>query len=335
MYNLGYQSLIAIEALNAAGQEFAKDWHWPIIELVSGLNPNNIFDCIAYGAVFFMPIYIVTFIVGIFWEAVFAVVRGHEISEGAFVTTVLFALSCPPDAPLWQVALGISVGLVIGKEIFGGTGKNFLNPALTGRAFLYFAYPASWSGDLSWVAVDGYSAATILGLSAESGYQFLPESYSWSNAFLGFIPGSIGETSTLAILIGLAILLFTRVASWRIIAGVLLGTIATSYLFNIIGSETNPMFSMPFWWHMVVGGYAFGMVFMATEPVSGSHTNKGRWIYGIVIGVLVVLIRVVNPAFPEGMMLAILFANLTSPLIDYFVVKQNINRRNKVIYAER
>ena len=200
---------------------------------------------------------------------------------------------------------------------------------------MYFAYPASWSGDLSWVAVDGYSAATILGLSAASGYQFLPESYSWSNAFLGFIPGSIGETSTLAILIGLAILLFTRVASWRIIAGVLLGTIATSYLFNIIGSETNPMFSMPFWWHMVVGGYAFGMVFMATEPVSGSHTNKGRWIYGIVIGVLVVLIRVVNPAFPEGMMLAILFANLTSPLIDYFVVKQNINRRNKVIYAER
>ena len=335
MYNLGYQSLIAIEALNAAGQEFTKDWHWPIIELVSGLNPNNIFDCIAYGAVFFMPIYIVTFIVGIFWEAVFAVVRGHEISEGAFVTTVLFALSCPPDAPLWQVALGISVGLVIGKEIFGGTGKNFLNPALTGRAFLYFAYPASWSGDLSWVAVDGYSAATILGLSAESGYQFLPDSYSWSNAFLGFIPGSIGETSTLAILIGLAILLFMRVASWRIIAGVLIGTIATSYLFNIIGSESNPMFSMPFWWHMVVGGYAFGMVFMATEPVSGSHTNKGRWIYGIIIGVLVVLIRVVNPAFPEGMMLAILFANLTSPLIDYFVVKQNINRRNKVIYAER
>ena len=276
MYNLGYQSLIAIDALNAAGQEFAKDWHWPIIELVSGLNPNNIFDCIAYGAVFFMPIYLVTFIVGIFWEAIFAVVRGHEISEGAFVTTVLFALSCPPNAPLWQVALGITVGLVIGKEIFGGTGKNFLNPALTGRAFLYFAYPASWSGDLSWVAVDGYSAATILGLSAESGYQFLPESYNWSNAFLGFIPGSIGETSTLAILVGLAVLLFTRVASWRVISGVLLGTILTSMLFNIIGSDTNPMFSMPFWWHMVVGGYAFGMVFMATCLLYTSPSPRDR-----------------------------------------------------------
>ena len=166
-------------------------------------------------------------------------------------------------------------------------------------------------------------------------YQFLPESYNWSNAFLGFIPGSIGETSTLAILVGLAVLLFTRVASWRVISGVLIGTILTSMLFNIIGSDTNPMFSMPFWWHMVVGGYAFGMVFMATEPVSGSHTNNGRWIYGFTIGILVVLIRVVNPAFPEGMMLAILFANLTSPLIDYFVVKQNTKRRNKVIYAER
>ena len=329
MYNLGYQSLIAIEALNAAGQEFTKDWHWPIIELVSGLNPNNIFDCIAYGAVFFMPIYIVTFIVGIFWEAVFAVVRGHEISEGAFVTTVLFALSCPPDAPLWQVALGISVGLVIGKEIFGGTGKNFLNPALTGRAFLYFAYPVDWSGDSVWVAVDGYSSPTILGIGAQEGLNGIQAQYSWFDAFLGSIPGSIGETSTLFILIGLIILLYTRVASWRVIAGVLLGTFVTSELFNFIGSDTNPMFSLPFHWHLVIGGFAFGLTFMAVEPVSGSHTNLGRWYYGILIGIMVVLIRVVNPAYPEGMMLAILFANLFAPLIDHFVQERNIKQRLK------
>ena len=334
MYNIGFQALSALEAINLSGAEHAKDWHWPLIQLFSGLNPNNILDCVTYGAIYFIPIYLVTFFVGIAWEMIFAVVRQHEISEGAFVTTVLFALSCPPDAPLWQVALGISVGLVIGKEIFGGTGKNFLNPALTGRAFLYFAYPASWSGDMSWVAVDGYTAATMLGISAQDGYASMPESFSWSNAFFGFVPGSIGETSTVAILIGLAILLFTRIASYRIVGGIIIGTIVTSYIFNIVGSDTNPMFAMPFWWHMVMGGYAFGLVFMATEPVSGSHTNTGRWIYGLVIGFMVVMIRVLNPAYPEGMMLAILFGNLLSPLIDHFVVSRNINLRSRVINAK-
>ena len=334
MYNIGFQALSALEAINLSGAEHLKDWHWPLIQLFSGLDPNNILDSVTYGAIYFIPIYLVTFFVGIAWEMIFAVVRQHEISEGAFVTTVLFALSCPPDAPLWQVALGISVGLVIGKEIFGGTGKNFLNPALTGRAFLYFAYPASWSGDMSWVAVDGYTAATMLGISAQDGYASMPESFSWSNAFFGFVPGSIGETSTVAILIGLAILLFTRIASYRIVGGIIIGTIVTSYLFNIVGSDTNPMFAMPFWWHMVMGGYAFGLVFMATEPVSGSHTNTGRWIYGLVIGFMVVMIRVLNPAYPEGMMLAILFGNLLSPLIDHFVVSRNINLRSRVINAK-
>ena len=334
MYNIGYQALAALEAINLAGAEHIKDWHWPLVQLFSGLDPNSILDCIAYGAIYFIPIYLVTFFVGIAWEMVFAVVRQHEISEGAFVTTVLFALSCPPDAPLWQVALGISVGLVIGKEIFGGTGKNFLNPALTGRAFLYFAYPASWSGDMSWVAVDGYTAATMLGISAQDGYANMPDAFTWSNAFFGLVPGSIGETSTVAILIGLAILLFTKIASYRIVGGVILGTIVTSYLFNLIGSDTNPMFQMPFWWHMVMGGYAFGLVFMATEPVSGSHTNTGRWIYGFVIGFMVIMIRVLNPAYPEGMMLAILFGNLLSPLIDHFVVSRNISYRVKVLNAK-
>jgi|TARA_B100000513_G_scaffold190521_1_gene115063 Na+-transporting NADH:ubiquinone oxidoreductase subunit B len=334
MYNIGYQALAALEAINLAGAEHIKDWHWPLVQLFSGLDPNSILDCIAYGAIYFIPIYLVTFFVGIAWEMVFAVVRQHEISEGAFVTTVLFALSCPPDAPLWQVALGISVGLVIGKEIFGGTGKNFLNPALTGRAFLYFAYPASWSGDMSWVAVDGYTAATMLGISAQDGYANMPDAFTWSNAFFGLVPGSIGETSTVAILVGLAILLFTKIASYRIVGGVILGTIVTSYLFNLIGSDTNPMFQMPFWWHMVMGGYAFGLVFMATEPVSGSHTNTGRWIYGFVIGFMVIMIRVLNPAYPEGMMLAILFGNLLSPLIDHFVVSRNISYRVKVLNAK-
>ena len=334
MYNIGYQALAALEAINLAGAEHVKDWHWPLVQLFSGLDPNSILDCIAYGAIYFIPIYLVTFFVGIAWEMIFAVVRQHEISEGAFVTTVLFALSCPPDAPLWQGALGISVGLVIGKEIFGGTGKNFLNPALTGRAFLYFAYPASWSGDMSWVAVDGYTAATMLGISAQDGYANMPDAFTWSNAFFGLVPGSIGETSTVAILIGLAILLFTKIASYRIVGGVILGTIVTSYLFNLIGSDTNPMFQMPFWWHMVMGGYAFGLVFMATEPVSGSHTNTGRWIYGFVIGFMVIMIRVLNPAYPEGMMLAILFGNLLSPLIDHFVVSRNISYRVKVLNAK-
>ncbi|RZO99256.1 MAG: NADH:ubiquinone reductase (Na(+)-transporting) subunit B [Gammaproteobacteria bacterium] len=334
MYNIGYQALSALEAINLAGAEHLKDWHWPLVQLFSGLDPNSILDCIAYGAIYFIPIYLVTFFVGIAWEMIFAVVRQHEISEGAFVTTVLFALSCPPDAPLWQVALGISVGLVIGKEIFGGTGKNFLNPALTGRAFLYFAYPASWSGDMSWVAVDGYTAATMLGISAQDGYTNMPDTFTWSNAFFGLVPGSIGETSTVAILMGLAILLITKIASYRIVGGIILGTIATTYLFNLIGSDTNPMFQMPFWWHMVMGGYAFGLVFMATEPVSGSHTNAGRWIYGFVIGFMVIMIRVLNPAYPEGMMLAILFGNLLSPLIDHFVVSRNISHRSRVLNAK-
>ena len=334
MYNIGYQALAALEAINLAGAEHVKDWHWPLVQLFSGLDPNSILDCIAYGAIYFIPIYLVTFFVGIAWEMIFAVVRQHEISEGAFVTTVLFALSCPPDAPLWQVALGISVGLVIGKEIFGGTGKNFLNPALTGRAFLYFAYPASWSGDMSWVAVDGYTAATMLGISAQDGYANMPDTFTWSNAFFGLVPGSIGETSTVAILMGLAILLITKIASYRIVGGIILGTIATTYLFNLIGSDTNPMFQMPFWWHMVMGGYAFGLVFMATEPVSGSHTNTGRWIYGFVIGFMVIMIRVLNPAYPEGMMLAILFGNLLSPLIDHFVVSRNISHRSRVLNAK-
>jgi Na+-transporting NADH:ubiquinone oxidoreductase subunit B len=295
--------------------------------MLAGNDASSIWDNMIYGAMYFVPIYLVTFIVGGFWEVLFAMKRGHEVNEGFFVTSILFALICPPNLPLWMVALGISFGVVIGKELFGGTGKNFVNPALAGRAFLFFAYPAFMSGDSVWAAVDGYSGATALSVLKAGGLEALPANMTWMDSFIGTIPGSIGETSTLAILIGGAILLFTRIASWRIVAGVMLGMTALSLLFNAVGSDTNPMFAVQWYWHLVVGGFAFGMIFMATDPVSASMTNTGKWIFGALIGVMVVLIRVVNPAFPEGMMLAILFANLFAPTIDYFVMNANIKRR--------
>lgn len=285
-----------------------------------------------FGAIYFLPIYATVFIVGGFWEVLFATVRKHEINEGFFVTSILFALIVPPTLPLWQAALGISFGVVVAKEVFGGTGKNFMNPALAGRAFLFFAYPANLSGDAVWTAVDGYSGATALAQWAAHGADGLKnavtgQTITWMDAFIGKLPGSIGEVSTLALLIGGAFIVFARIASWRIIAGVMIGMIAMSSLFNFIGSDTNAMFAMPWYWHLVVGGFAIGMLFMATDPVSASFTNVGKWWYGALIGVMCVLIRVVNPAYPEGMMLAILFANLFAPIFDYFVAQANIKRR--------
>ncbi|MFC3283225.1 NADH:ubiquinone reductase (Na(+)-transporting) subunit B [Litchfieldella rifensis] len=326
MWNAGWQANMAI----ADGYGSMDGWREAIMLILSGgHDPNSIWANFVLGATYFLPIYLVTFVVGGFWEVVFAVKRGHEVNEGFFVTSVLYALILPATIPMWQVALGITFGVVIGKEIFGGTGKNFLNPALTGRAFLYFAYPAQISGDAVWVAADGYTGATALSVAFQDGMAALTTDLSWWDAFLGFMPGSVGETSTLAILIGAAVLLWTKIASWRIMLGVFLGMAATSALFNLIGSETNPMFAMPWYWHLVVGGFAFGMVFMATDPVSASMTNQGRLIFGALIGVMTVLIRVVNPAFPEGIMLAILFANLFAPLIDHFFVQANIKRRQR------
>ena len=322
MWNLGFQATDVM----AAGAS-VEGWRGWLIELLGGYDASSLWHCFWYGAVFFIPIYAVTFVVGGFWEVLFAMKRGHEVNEGFFVTSILFALICPPDIPLWQVAMGISFGVVIGKEVFGGTGKNFLNPALTGRAFLYFAYPAQLSGDAVWVAVDGYTAATPLSIVASDGMAALQSQVSWMDAFIGAIPGSVGETSTLAIFIGGLILLATRIASWRIVAGVFLGMFALSTLFNMIGSESNLAFAMPWYWHLVTGGFAFGMIFMATDPVSAAMTNGGKWAFGILIGLMTVLIRVVNPAFPEGIMLAILFANLFAPLMDHFVVQANIKRR--------
>lgn len=327
MWNIGYQAnqVFAASPELLAAQE---GWRFAVTGALAGFDPGSVWDNMIQGATWFLPIYLVTFVAGGFWEVLFASVRRHEVNEGFFVSSILFALIVPPSIPLWQVAMGISFGVVIGKEVFGGTGKNFLNPALVGRAFLFFAYPADISGDAVWTAVDGFAGATSLSVVSAGGMQALSDQgLSWMDAFLGFMPGSIGETSTLAIFIGGGILVMTRIAAWRIVAGVMLGMIALSTLFNMIGSETNPMFAMPWYWHMVIGGFAFGMLFMATDPVSASMTNTGKWIFGALIGVMVVLIRVVNPAFPEGMMLAILFANLCAPLIDHFVVQANIKRR--------
>ena len=325
MYHTGLQANLAMDAM---GVENLEGWRGVLLELVAGYDADSIWDCVVYGAMFFVPIYMVVFVVGGLWEVVIATIRGHEVNEGFFVTSILFSLIVPASLPLWQAALGISFGVVIGKEIFGGTGKNFLNPALTGRAFLFFAYPGEISGDAVWTAVDGFSGATPLGIAALDGMKGVTtEGFTWMDAFLGKMQGSVGETSTLAIFIGGAILLITKTASWRIMAGVMLGMIATAMMFNSIGSETNPMFSMPWHWHLVLGGFAFGMVYMATDPVSAAMTNTGKWWYGALIGVMCVLIRVVNPAYPEGIMLAILFANLFAPLIDWQVVRSNVKRR--------
>lgn len=324
MYNLGFQANTVMAEMGIAQVE---GWRGALIGLFAGYDANNWWDCFWHGAAYFLPLYAVVFIVGGFWEVLFATIRGHEVNEGFFVTSVLFALICPPDLPLWQAALGISFGVVIGKEIFGGTGKNFLNPALTGRAFLFFAYAGDISGDAVWVAVDGHSGATALSVAAQEGMAVLQGQLTWMDAFIGKMAGSVGEVSTLAILIGGAVLLAMGIASWRIVAGVMLGMVATALLFNSIGSDTNAMFDMPWYWHLVVGGFAFGMIFMATDPVSAAMTDTGKWWFGFMIGFMVVIIRVVNPAFPEGMMLAILLANLFAPLIDHFVVQANIKRR--------
>jgi len=325
MYFVGVQALGAMDHM---GIESLGGWRGWILELLAGYDPQNWWHCLIYGAVFFVPIYMVTFIVGAFWEVLFAMKRGHEITEGFFVTSILFSLTLPATIPLWQVAIGISFGVVIGKEVFGGVGKNFLNPALVGRAFLFFAYPAQMSGDAVWTAVDGYTGATALGIAALNGMEGVVASgLTWTDAFVGNVSGSVGEVSTIAILIGGSILLVSKIASWRIVAGVMVGMVGMSLLFNSIGSETNPMFGMPWYWHFVLGGFAFGMMFMATDPVSASMTDTGKWVFGGLIGVMAILIRVINPAFPEGMMLAILFANLFAPLIDWFVVRANVKRR--------
>ena len=352
-WNTGYQANLVIADMLAGGvplEQMVDAIGWRA-ELFTGLglefNPDSFVANVVYGGLWFLPVVIVTFAVGGIWEVVFACVRGHEINEGFLVTGALFPLILPPTIPLWQVALGISFAVVLGKEIFGGTGRNFLNPALTGRAFLFFAYPAEITGDRAggwfvWIAapviegVDAVSGATpltriatadermeaITGAAAGGGLDL-----TWLDTFLGVQAGSMGETSTLACLLGAILLLVTGVGSWRIMLSMLVSTFAFAWLLFGIGSDTNPAFALPPWWHLTTGGFAFGLVFMATDPVSATLTETGKWFYGVLIGFMTVLIRVINPAFPEGVMLAILFGNVVAPLIDYLVLQANIKRR--------
>ncbi len=333
LYNTGYQANLAI----SKGAAPLATWQTQAMGALGlGFDPGNVWVCMVHGALYFVPVFIVTFAVGAIWEVVFAVVRKHDVNEGFLVTGFLFPLILPPNIPLWQVALGITFGVVIGKEVFGGTGFNILNPALTARAFLFFAYPAEITGDQVWIAavtaVDGVSGATWLASAVDGGQAVVAQGVTWWDAFVGFIPGSMGETSTLACLAGGLLLIFTGVGSWRIMLSVVLGTIAMTLVLNGVGSSTNPFFDVLFWWHFVLGGWAFGMVYMATDPVSAPVSNKGASIYGFLIGVLAVLIRVVNPAYPEGIMLAILLMNVFAPVIDHFVVRANMKRR-KARYA--
>lgn len=325
LFNTGYQANLALEGMGATSIE---GWRGVIFSgLGFGIDSGDILSNFVHGALYFVPIFIVTQIAGGFWEVLFASVRKHEVNEGFLVTGLLFPLTLPATIPLWQVAIGISFGVVVGKELFGGTGKNFLNVALLSRAYLYFAYPAQISGDLVWVAADGYSGATALGQAAAGGMAQLAENFNFMDAFVGFIPGSMGETSALACLLGSFYLIATGIGSWRIMLSVVAGAVGFTLLLNAVGSDTNAMFSVTPLWHLVIGGFAFGTVFMATDPVTASMTLKGQYFYGALIGFMTILIRVINPAFPEGIMLAILFSNLFAPLIDYFVVNSNIKRR--------
>ncbi|QIR15575.1 NADH:ubiquinone reductase (Na(+)-transporting) subunit B [Shewanella aestuarii] len=334
MYNIGLQAQLAI----IAGATQPVNWELAIFNLLfSGLNAESgILSLFAYGASYYIPFYLTALIVCLFWEVIFARMRGHELHEGFFITALLFSLILPVSTPLWIMAIGISFGVIVAKEMFGGMGYNFLNPALAGYAFIYFAYPTEVAAISQFVAADGYSGATTLTLAASNKLNFADVSWIgalsdplWWDAFFGFTVGAIGETSALAILLGGGILLMTRVADWRVVAGVMLGMIVTALIFNYFGPAKNAMATMPWTWHLVTGGFAMGMMFMATDPVTASYTRNAKYAYGALIGFMTVLIRVLNVKLPEGIMLAILFANLWAPLFDYMVARANIKRRLK------
>ena len=308
IYNTGYQRLLALG------------------------EATDFWLCIGLGLRYVLPILIVSYVVGLGLEFMFAVIRKEEVSEGYLVTGLLVPLIVPPTLPLWQLVIAVAFGVIIGKEIFGGTGMNIFNPALVIRAFLFFAYPAQISGDLVWVAVDGITTATPLAVSAEGGALgavdlLASQGFTFQNMLVGLIPGSVGETSVIAIALGAVFLLVTGVGSWRIMVGMLLGGVAMALGLNAMAPDASSILALPVHYHLALGGFAFGLVFMATDPVSAAGTATGKWIYGILTGILAMLARVLNPAFPEGVMLAILFMNMFAPLIDHFVVQANKKRR--------
>ncbi|WP_305045457.1 NADH:ubiquinone reductase (Na(+)-transporting) subunit B [Geoalkalibacter sp.] len=331
MWNSGYQMHLVMQA---NGIEELFTWREGVFRFLGvGNDPAYLGDNLLLGALYFVPLLLVCWVTAFFWEALFASVRGLEMSEGWGVTGLLLALILPPAMPWWQAALGVSFGIVMAKEIFGGTGRNFMNPALAAYAFLYFAYPGQFSADNSYVPIDGVTAATPLALAAHGGLAEVQQSLNWGEAFLGTIPGAPGETSALACLIGAAVLLLTGVASWRTLLAALLGALGLASLLFAVGSESNLLFSVPPHWHLVLGSLAFGLVFMATDPVSSALTDTGKWCYGLLVGAMLILIRVLNPAFPEGTMLAILFGNVLAPVIDRFVLKAQLRRR-RVRYGQ-
>ncbi len=328
MFNAGYQHYSAINGFPAEFSLFEHFLTW---------------DNFWLGAITILPLVIVSYGVGLVIEFIFAVIKGHEVEEGYLVTGMLVPLIIPVDTPLWMLAVAVAFGVVIGKEVFGGTGMNILNPALTIRAFLFFAYPTWMSGDKVWVhdavnlagTADAISGETILGYLAQGNTSEF--SYSVSDMFFGFIPGSVGETSTLLILLGGLFLIFSKIASWRIMLSAVIGSLVMGLLFNgAVAWEWIPeyskfygLMSFDFWKHLIVGGLAFGIVYMATDPVTGSQTNKGKWIYGFLIGFISVMIRVFNPGYPEGVFLAILLMNVFAPTIDHYVVQGNVKKRMK------
>jgi len=308
VFNIGFQRLLAMGVEPAFG------------------------PAVVQGLIRFLPILIVTYAVGLGWEFLFAVIRRHEVSEGFLVSGFLVALIVPPSIPLWQLAVATTFGVIIGKEIFGGTGMNIFNPALVVRAFLFFAYPAQISGDRVWVALDGYASASPLAIVAEGAEApivdvLAAQGVTWFNSFIGLIPGSIGETSTLAILLGIGLLLITGVGSWRIMLSMLAGGVVMAGILNLAAPHPGHFLALPIHYHLTLGGFAFGLAYMATDPVSAAATDTGKLIYGFLCGVLSILVRILNPAFPEGVMLAILFMNMFAPLIDHFVVRSNVKKR--------
>ncbi|WP_273272929.1 NADH:ubiquinone reductase (Na(+)-transporting) subunit B [Maribacter polysiphoniae] len=331
MFNAGYQYYAAIDVANNVSREFSL-WE-------NFLTWDNFW----IGIIKVLPLVVVSYGVGLLVEFIFAIIKGHEVEEGYLVTGMLVPLIVPIDTPLWMLAVAVVFGVVIGKEVFGGTGMNILNPALTIRAFLFFAYPTWMSGDKVWVyqavertgTPDAISGETVLGALAQNHLAEL--NYSVSDMFFGFIPGSVGETSTFLILLGGLFLIYTKIASWRIMVSAVIGSLVMGYIFNLVvdlgviseASNFYGLMSFEYWKHLLVGGLAFGIVYMATDPVTGSQTNKGKWIYGFFIGFMSVMIRVFNPAYPEGVFLAILLMNVFAPTIDHYVVKANINKRLK------
>ena len=323
LYNTGLQANLALAEM---GISSAAGWRGSLLASFgfTAADPGSLAGNMLYGALQFLPIFIVNLLVAGFWTILFAVIRKRSMDEMFVITALLFSLALPPTIPLWQAALGISFALIFGKEVFGGLGMNVMNPSLVGLAFLYFAYPAHVSGEAVWVVVDGVSRATPLTAFTDSALRI---SATWTDSFLGLIPGTMGETSALACLIGAVILIVTGVGSWRIMLSILGGMVSLSLVFNLIGSQSNQMFQLTPLWHLVIGSFAFATVFMATDPVTSAQTMQGQYYYGALIGVLAVLIRVLNPALTEGMALAIMFGNVFAPTIDKAVINRNIKRR--------